>query len=238
MSEVTHEGLEAGLAPLTNLCKDHAEPLAKRGVTQQKLDEYAAEGEALKVARANHAAVESQLKNIENMEDADRTSLGETINVFRTGVKEAFPEGSPVRKQFHVGDVWNNVSKIAIGFADDIEKAYPDYQDELKAKGGILAEDLTTLIARRKKLEATSAEHVKIRTKNLKEANADLHGAHNQMKHTSDFIHAIVAIEFVHQPVILRQFEATRQLRHTTSHKHKPAPVNPKEDPTKPPDAK
>ena len=230
MSSITSEGLAQEQRVLNDLCSLYTARLQLRGITPERLTAYAATVTAMEKQRSDTTQTGTNKLDLTQQEEQQRTALSALVKKVQQGAKNTFPDGSPLLKDFHIGERLTSSTPLTIAWGKDLLAQWLTYKDVLIAKGGLIQTDIDELQTAIQALEATDTAQELAKKKGAPEATAAFKNAMETARQTADSLHGIATVEFKNEPNVLKQFELAKKLRYQTSGKgnnNEPPPMPP-----------
>jgi len=228
MAHATPEGLAQEQGALCILATSHITDLQKRGVNQQFLQSYGSKLKAMQEAFAAHTGKTSDKEQLTASEQTAKNELLADIRKMQGGAKRIFPAGSPQRKEFHIGELYNRSTGVLVKWAGEIQKAWDKYKADLIAKGNLVQEDDDTMVANAAALTNTDAAQENAKHIDSPEATSAALMAMADVEAAADFIYGAAEAAYAKDPVTLGEFESLKPLRYAVPPRLK-APQQPTE---------
>ena len=234
MPTITSYGLEQEARVVPSLIAEYTERLQKRGVTDERFTQLLTKVTTMTTARAAALGAVKGKKKLTISEAAARKEVVSYMGVIRRAVRLVFPEGSPEREEFHIGETGSSSTKIVLGYADDTVVAWIKYKNQLVEKGA-LEDDYTNLVGAIALLRSTDTTQEKAKSKDAPDATAAFVAARNAVKEDLDDIENRVEMEFPKEPEVLARFREVKKLRYSPAprgtEEPAPAPAQPASTP-------
>jgi len=227
MPHPTCYGLTQEKGALVLLATDFLTDLGKRSVTRILLDKYATDTGTMEDVAAAARGTTSDKEQLTDREVAAREELLLDITRIQRGVKRAFQTGSPVRKEFFIGEKHNFSTARLTLWARSIATSWPKYSADLISKGGLIQGDTDTMVANAAILSDVDSKQEIAKHSDAPEANAEVQKAMAVVEADADYIYGAAEAEYAKNPEVLGRFEALKPLRFSTPPRPKNPPSNP-----------
>jgi hypothetical protein len=221
MATITSYGLAQEYRVYCGLCRAQATRLQGRGITEEKLT---GGSDLIKIMQDTETAAlnaETAKELLTQQEGMQRNELNVLLRAVVNAVKKQYGKGAKEGKDFHVGDYLADSTPKALQWADDVEKAYPKYKDDLQ-KQGIMPSDIESIKLSAAALEATDTLQ-ETSKRSTTQATATAHAALDAVVKFIDALYSAVNMEFAKEPAVRGDFEAAKKLRYQAA----PKPVKP-----------
>ncbi len=227
MPHPTSQGLSQEEGALSPLAQSHLPDLEKRGVTADYLTGYAAKTEIMEDTVAASSGKTSDKEQLTVSEAAAKDNLLADVRRIQGGVKRVFPNGSPQRKEFFVGEYFNHSTSILIKWATGIASAWDKYKVDLIGKGNLVQEDLDSMLANAEALKGVDSTQESAKHVVAPEATAAAQKSMADVETAADFIYGAARAAYAKNPQVLGEFEALKPLRYAVTRKEKNPPTQP-----------
>lgn len=224
MAHSTSQGLVQEQGALCILVESHLADLEKRLVDAKKVADYKAHTKAMQATVAASGGKTSDKEQLTVGEAAAKGQLLAEIRRIQGGVRRTFPNGSPQRKEFFVGESNNHSTSLLLKWADGIAAAWVKYKDDIIAKGNLLQSDLDTMVSVAATLGTVDSTQENAKHAEVPAATAAALKAIALVEADADFIYGAARAEYYDRPEILGQFEAIRPLRYAVERPPKVPP--------------
>ncbi len=217
-----HEGriLEATTLTYLDLRRD-------RDINEEFMEKFAEKLADLTKQQTVTGGVRADTKQLTIDEHAAQKDTLDFIRVIQSGIKGAFPMGSPQWTEFHIGEAFETSTPKLIAVAADIVSGYDKYQTPLTAKK-IMPKDKANLVAASKALSAIDTLQERAKKNDSPQATSEGQKAMDEFFEMADLIYLAAGAEFKKRPKILKEFTEARKLRLApTTKKPKPDPEPP-----------
>ncbi len=215
MGRPTSHGAEQEHRYLKALCITYAARLEPRGITSALLGSYDASVDDMQGSHATVTEKRATGKDKTKKESNSKNELHITIQKIQEGARLCFGKKSDLLRQFHVGDHYGRSTSRLIEWAKDIESAWATHETLLTTKGKLVASDLTELIANREALEADDTVQEVSRKQESPQATAAAAAKLKAVTDIADEIEAAAKMEFIREPLVLKEFQHAYELRFT-----------------------
>jgi hypothetical protein len=231
MAHPTSQGLEQEQGPLSALATTRLTDLQKRGVTPEFVSKYRSLTTTMTDTVAASGGKNSDKKQLTGSELIAKDNLLAEVRTIQGGVKRVFPKGSPVRKEFFVGEYFNHSTALLLKWEEGIAKSWPKYKDRLIAEGNLIQDDDDKMVANAATLQGVDTSHELAKHADAPEATAAAQKAMADVEKAADFIYGAAEAEYAKQPAILGEFEKLKPLRYAV--KRNPPTPPPTDSPKK-----
>lgn len=231
MAHSTSQGLVLEEGALCVFATTHLSDLEKRGVTSDFLSKYGALTTKMEDTVAAAGGKTSDKEQLTGTKLAAKDELLADVRRIQGGVKRVFPKGSPVRKEFFVGEYFNHSTALLLKWEEACAKSWDKYKDQLITKGNLVQADEDTMVANATILQGIDSTHEVAKHADAPEATAAALQAMADVEAAADFIYGAAEAEYAKQPVILGEFEKLKPLRYAVR-RNPPPPPSGKNPPT------
>ena len=227
MSNTNPEGAAQEGRVLDATTRMFLDMLRERDINEEFMATFAEKLDAVTRQQTVTGGVRSDSKQLTIDEHAAQKETLDFIRVIQSGVKSAFPMGSPQWTEFHVGESFGESTPKLLAVAADIVSGYDKYQTPLTAKK-IMPKDKANLVTAAKTLSDIDTKQERAKKNDSPQATIEEQKALDEFFAMADLIYLAAGAEFKKQPEILKQFTEARKLRLApTPKKQKPNPEPP-----------
>jgi len=232
MAHATSQGLSQEQGALSIEATSHLNDLQKRGVTSDFLANYGALTQTMEDTVNVHVSKNSDKEQLTGSELTAKDNLLAEVRTIQGGVKRVFPKGSPVRKEFYVGEYFNHSTSLLLKWEEGCAKGREKYKDRLIAEGNLIQSDVDSMVANATKLQGIDSTHEVAKHADAPEATAAALKAMKDVEDAADFIYGAAEAEYAKQPQVLGEFEKLKPLRfavkrNSSKNPPTPPPANP-----------